>query len=80
MVCTIDTIAGIAGRESFAAILSNLLAILSYWTASFFVVVVQEHSIFVDPEECSVGFLNGTSTLSLSFKIAIVIQRRLREE
>ncbi|KAF8208129.1 purine-cytosine permease [Mycena galopus ATCC 62051] len=42
------TVAGVAGREHFAAILSNFLAILSYWTA-FFIVIVAEHFIFRRP-------------------------------
>ena len=40
------TVAGVAGREHFAAILSNFLAILSYWTAFFVVIVAEEHLIF----------------------------------
>ncbi|KAJ7643966.1 purine-cytosine permease [Roridomyces roridus] len=40
------TVAGVAGREHFAEILSNFLAILSYWTAFFIVIVAEEHFIF----------------------------------
>lgn len=40
------TIAGVAGREHFSAILSNFLSILSYWTAFFVVIVTEEHFIF----------------------------------
>lgn len=40
------TIAGVAGREHFSAILSNFLSILSYWTAFFIVIVAEEHFIF----------------------------------
>ncbi|KAJ7241711.1 cytosine-purine permease [Mycena haematopus] len=43
------TIAGVAGREHFAAILSNFLAILSYWTAFFIVIVAEEHFLFRRP-------------------------------
>ncbi|KAH7920367.1 hypothetical protein BV22DRAFT_1039941 [Leucogyrophana mollusca] len=42
----IYTVAGVAGREHFAAILSNFLSILSYWTAFFIVIVAEEHFIF----------------------------------
>ena len=40
------TVAGVAGREHFSVILSNFLAILSYWTAFFIVIVAEEHFIF----------------------------------
>lgn len=40
------TVAGVAGREHFSAILSNFLAILSYWTAFFIVIVTEEHFLF----------------------------------
>ncbi|KAL4064121.1 permease for cytosine/purines, uracil, thiamine, allantoin-domain-containing protein [Scleroderma yunnanense] len=40
------TIAGVAGREHFSAILSNFLSILSYWTAFFILIVAEEHFIF----------------------------------
>ncbi|KAF9235053.1 permease for cytosine/purines, uracil, thiamine, allantoin-domain-containing protein [Melanogaster broomeanus] len=40
------TVAGVAGREHFSAILSNFLAILSYWTAFFIVIVAEEHFLF----------------------------------
>ncbi|KAJ7816974.1 permease for cytosine/purines, uracil, thiamine, allantoin-domain-containing protein [Mycena olivaceomarginata] len=43
------TVAGVAGREHFAEILSNFLAILSYWTAFFIVIVAEEHFIFRRP-------------------------------
>lgn len=39
-------VAGIAGREHFSAILSNLLSILSYWCAFFFIITLEEHFIF----------------------------------
>ena len=42
----IYTVAGVAGREHFSEILSNFLSILSYWTASFIVIVAEEHFIF----------------------------------
>ncbi|KAJ4482010.1 permease for cytosine/purines uracil thiamine allantoin [Lentinula aciculospora] len=40
------TIAGIVGREHFSDILSNFLSILSYWTAFFMVITLEEHFIF----------------------------------
>jgi purine-cytosine permease-like protein len=40
------TVAGIVGREHFSAILSNFLSILSYWTAFFMVITLEEHFIF----------------------------------
>ncbi|KAH7907851.1 cytosine-purine permease [Hygrophoropsis aurantiaca] len=40
------TVAGVAGREHFSAIISNFLSILSYWTAFFIVIVAEEHFIF----------------------------------
>lgn len=40
------TVAGVAGREHFSAILSNFLSILGYWTAWFIVIVMEEHFIF----------------------------------
>jgi len=42
----IYTVAGVAGREHFSAILSNFLSILSYWTAFFIIIVAEEHFIF----------------------------------
>jgi len=45
----IYTIAGALGREHFSAILSNLLAILSYWTAFFIVITLEEHVLFRRP-------------------------------
>ncbi|EGN93578.1 hypothetical protein SERLA73DRAFT_189287 [Serpula lacrymans var. lacrymans S7.3] len=42
----IYTVAGVAGRDHFSAILSNFLSILSYWTAFFIVIVAEEHFIF----------------------------------
>lgn len=39
-------VAGIAGREHFSEILTNLLSILSYWVAAFVVIVAEEHFIF----------------------------------
>jgi len=43
------TVAGVAGRQHFAEILSNFLAILSYWTAFFIIIVAEEHLIFRRP-------------------------------
>lgn len=43
------TVAGVAGREHFAAILTNVLSILSYWTAFFIVILAEEHFIFRRP-------------------------------
>ncbi|KAJ7134817.1 permease for cytosine/purines, uracil, thiamine, allantoin-domain-containing protein [Mycena epipterygia] len=43
------TVAGVAGREHFAEILSNFLSILSYWTAFFIVIVAEEHCFFRRP-------------------------------
>ncbi|KAJ3993220.1 purine-cytosine permease [Lentinula boryana] len=40
------TIAGIVGREHFSVILSNFLSILSYWTAFFMIITLEEHFIF----------------------------------
>lgn len=40
------TVAGVAGREHFSEILSNFLAILSYWTAFFIVILAEEHFLF----------------------------------
>ncbi|KAG2188208.1 hypothetical protein INT44_000960 [Umbelopsis vinacea] len=51
LVFLIYTIAGVIGRESFSAILSNLLSILSYWTAFFVVVVAEEHFLFRRPSQ-----------------------------
>jgi purine-cytosine permease-like protein len=45
----IYTVAGVAGREHFSAILSNFLSILSYWTAFFVVIVAEEHFLFRRP-------------------------------
>ncbi|KIK79423.1 hypothetical protein PAXRUDRAFT_834106 [Paxillus rubicundulus Ve08.2h10] len=45
----IYTVAGVAGREHFSAILSNFLSILSYWTAFFIVIVAEEHFLFRRP-------------------------------
>jgi len=45
----IYTVAGVAGREHFAVILSNFLSILSYWTAFFIVIVAEEHCFFRRP-------------------------------
>ncbi|KZT39929.1 hypothetical protein SISSUDRAFT_1044887 [Sistotremastrum suecicum HHB10207 ss-3] len=42
----IYTVAGVAGREHFSTILSNFLAVLSYWTAFFIVVTLEEHVLF----------------------------------
>ncbi|KAI5481367.1 permease for cytosine/purines uracil thiamine allantoin [Pseudohyphozyma bogoriensis] len=49
VVAIIYMVAGIAGREHFSAILSNLLSILSYWTAFFVVILAEEHFIFRRP-------------------------------
>ncbi|KAG1742654.1 permease for cytosine/purines, uracil, thiamine, allantoin-domain-containing protein [Suillus paluster] len=46
LASVIYTVAGVAGREHFSAILSNFLSILSYWTAFFIVIVAEEHFIF----------------------------------
>jgi len=43
------TVAGVAGREHFDAILSNFLSILSYWTAFLIVIVAEEHFLFRRP-------------------------------
>ncbi|KAG2181940.1 hypothetical protein INT43_006865 [Umbelopsis isabellina] len=51
LVFIIYTVAGVAGRESFSAILSNLMSILSYWTAFFIVVVAEEHFLFRRPSQ-----------------------------
>jgi purine-cytosine permease-like protein len=40
------TVAGVVGREHFSEILSNFLSILSYWTAFFIIIVMEEHLIF----------------------------------
>ncbi|KAG2116392.1 permease for cytosine/purines, uracil, thiamine, allantoin-domain-containing protein [Suillus clintonianus] len=40
------TIAGVSGRDHFSTILSNVLRILSDWTAFFIVIVAEEHFIF----------------------------------
>ncbi|KAF8555380.1 hypothetical protein OG21DRAFT_1507789 [Imleria badia] len=44
------TVAGVAGREHFSAILANFLSILSYWTAFFIVIVAEEHLLFRQKE------------------------------
>ncbi|KAH0825946.1 cytosine-purine permease [Lanmaoa asiatica] len=46
LVSVIYTVAGVAGREHFSAILSNFLSILSYWIAFFIVIVAEEHFLF----------------------------------
>jgi len=46
VVAVAYTVAGVVGRAHFASILSNLLAILSYWTAFFVMIVFEEHVIF----------------------------------
>ncbi|KAJ7851334.1 permease for cytosine/purines, uracil, thiamine, allantoin-domain-containing protein [Mycena leptocephala] len=43
------TVAGVAGREHFVEILSNFLAIVSYWIAFFIIIVAEEHLIFRRP-------------------------------
>lgn len=40
------TIAGVAGREHFSAILLNFLSVLSYWTSFFIIITLEEHFIF----------------------------------
>jgi len=40
------TVAGVAGRAHFSAILSNFLSILGYWTAWFIAIVMEEHFLF----------------------------------
>ncbi|KAJ7095711.1 permease for cytosine/purines, uracil, thiamine, allantoin-domain-containing protein [Mycena belliarum] len=49
VIFTTYTVAGVAGREHFAEILSNFLAILSYWTAFFIVILFEEHFLFRRP-------------------------------
>ncbi|KAJ6508498.1 permease for cytosine/purines, uracil, thiamine, allantoin-domain-containing protein [Mycena sanguinolenta] len=49
VIFIIYTVAGVAGREHFATILSNFLSILSYWTAFFIIIVIEEHFIFRRP-------------------------------
>ncbi|KAJ3018875.1 hypothetical protein HKX48_002581 [Thoreauomyces humboldtii] len=46
LVAIIYTVAGVFGRDKLPAILSNLLAILSYWIAFFLAIVIEEHFIF----------------------------------
>jgi len=46
LVFVVYTVAGVAGREHFSAILSNFLSVLSYWTAFFIVIVAEEHFLF----------------------------------
>jgi len=46
MAFAVYTIAGVAGREHFSAILTNFLSVLSYWTAFFIVITLEEHFIF----------------------------------
>jgi purine-cytosine permease-like protein len=36
----------LVGREHFADILSNFLSILSYWTAFFVLITLEEHFLF----------------------------------
>ena len=55
LALVIYTVAGVTGCEHFSDILSNLLAILSYWTAFFAVIVAEEHFIFHRPG----GILGG---------------------
>ncbi|KAI9566325.1 cytosine-purine permease [Boletus coccyginus] len=40
------TVAGVAGREHFSAILGNFMSIMSYWTAFFIIIVAEEHFLF----------------------------------
>jgi len=49
VACVIYTVAGIAGREHFSTILSNVLAVLSYWTAFFIMITFIEHKVFRRP-------------------------------
>ncbi|KAJ3127082.1 hypothetical protein HK100_009923 [Physocladia obscura] len=42
----IYTIASIAGQNSFLSIFQNILSLLSYWTALFFIVLFEEHFLF----------------------------------
>jgi NCS1 nucleoside transporter family len=46
IVFVVYTVAGVAGREHFSALLTNFLSILSYWTAFFIVIVTEEHFLF----------------------------------
>ncbi|KAF9014576.1 cytosine-purine permease, partial [Hymenopellis radicata] len=40
------TVGGIAGRDHFSEILSNLLAVMGYWTTILVVLILEEHFIF----------------------------------
>ncbi|KAJ3130918.1 hypothetical protein HK100_007192 [Physocladia obscura] len=81
LVTVIYTIAGVAGQESFEAILSNLLSILSYWTGMFAVVILEEHFIFRrgvykseiynDPSQLPIG-IAGVSAFLLGIVGAVV--------
>lgn len=42
----IYTIAAVVGRNHFAAIISNFLAVVSYWVTFFVVIVAEEHFFF----------------------------------
>ncbi|KAF8587193.1 hypothetical protein K439DRAFT_1630897 [Ramaria rubella] len=42
----IYTVAGVAGREHFSAILTNFLSVLGYWVAFWIVIIAEEHFIF----------------------------------
>jgi len=46
LVAVVYTVAGVAGKANFSAILNNFLSILSYWTTPFVVVLAMEHFIF----------------------------------
>ncbi len=40
------TVGGIAGRDHFSEILSNLLAVMGYWCTILVVLIIEEHFIF----------------------------------
>ncbi|KAJ3383311.1 hypothetical protein HDU84_003718 [Entophlyctis sp. JEL0112] len=42
----IYTVVSIAGQNSFLTLFQNILSLLSYWTALFFVVLFEEHYLF----------------------------------
>ena len=46
IVFVVYTVAGVAGREHFSTLLTNLVSILSYWISIFIVIVAEEHFIF----------------------------------
>jgi purine-cytosine permease-like protein len=46
IVFVVYTVAGVAGREHFSALLTTFLSLLSYWTAFFIVIIAEEHFLF----------------------------------